>query len=284
MLIRRGQKKDLEQIITLLNRIWGEDDYVQQYWQQWAEDDSSGIVLVAENEGKIVGTTYIYFMPHGSCWFQAMRVDPDNRRLGVGSRLTRESLTEAQSAGRRTAYLGIDGANTASIKMTEQIGFTRLTSFCCLVKPAESESLVLNDNRLILRPAELSDIPALYELGVALDIPGFVCFWQWHPLSRESLENVILEKEIWVAENNGCISAFFGFFVEDSHPRVFAPVADQQDIERLLYSQLTEIHRKQGRTLEFWLCRERNQNLIEQATEKLGFTHQDDYIIWQYEL
>lgn len=88
--------------MALLSEVWA-DDYVPHMWAEWVQQPDWGIVLVAEHEGSIVGICYVDFMANNTCWFQAMRVHPGFRRLGVGSELTKVSLREARVRGKSAA-------------------------------------------------------------------------------------------------------------------------------------------------------------------------------------
>ncbi len=282
--IRKGKTEDFIQVDSMLDRIWGKDDYVHEYWQQWVEDKDKGIVLVAEFEGKIIGTTYVSFMPGNDCWFQAIRVDPDYRRLGAGSKLTYASLEESKLAGLKTAYLGIDGSNEASIKMTERMGFKGMTAFTALLKPAEINISFNSCNNYNIREAQYDDIPKMFNLAASRKEVGFVSFWRWYTLSHEMLHEAISEKELWLAEENNEIRAFFGYFKEHDHPIVFAPIIEDDNLGNLLSSCLEELKSDNSGPFEIWLSRDKNERLIEELVGLEGFTRLDDYIIWHYRL
>ena len=284
MLIRKGKTEDYNQVESMLDRIWGKDDYVYEYWQQWVEEEDKGIVLVAESGSRVVGTSYISFMPGGDCWFQAMRVDPDCHRQGVGSKLTTSSLSVSKAIKRKTAYLGTDGSNTASIKMTEKIGFYSIAAFSALLKPAGESLPVSTHSNLSIREAQHKDISELLNLGLLLKKEGFISFWRWYTLTDEMLREAICEKEIWVVEAKNTIKGFFSYFPDHVHPLVFAPTIEKDSLDAFLSYFLKESAGKANQPFEIWLSRDENVALIDELIGKGNFVKQDDYIIWRYNL
>jgi len=278
--VRKAHLQDTEKVLAMLEHVW-EDDYVPRSWTKWVENEEDGIVLVAETGEKIVGTCYIHFMPNSNCWFQAMRVDKDARRLGVGSALTQESLRRAGEAGYTHAFLGIDAENTPSLTMTAKAGFAKVCEYSRVGKSIAPLGEGEEKPRTYWRMATESDVDILLTLGKDSVYQGaiFAC-WQWQPVSRESFLKVIREQDLWVWDKDG-IKIWAGFNHFGEYAALFPMAGEADCIQEAFADLVVWLPGEKETFLELW--QPPNAPILATATE-LGFAGDDGYTIWGYRL
>lgn len=97
----------------------------------------TGRLLVAERDGRIVGTVTYYDdaaaegvgWPSGWAGLRALGVDPAARRLGIGHALVQACLERAHAAGAAVLCLHTAEFMTAAVAMYLGMGFRRVPSF-----------------------------------------------------------------------------------------------------------------------------------------------------------
>ncbi len=280
--VRRGSEDDLPTVLELLNNVW-EDDYVPHLWFTWVQSPTEGTVLVAECEEHIVGTTYVKYLPHGACWFQAMRVHPDFRRLGVGSALTHAALRESRDTGRSYAYLGIDAENVASLNMVSQLGFRQITEYALLslaLPPLASPAPAREENSR-WRKAAADDVVRMLETARGAGRAEFIACWQWQPLSAEALAENIAEGNLWLCDDPAAY-AFAGFEDSDTHPHLFDPCGQPEYVKRLIAYLTAALRRDAEVTFEVWL--RHDSPLVDYLLHECGFSAEEGYTIWEHPL
>lgn len=280
--VRRGVVEDHPEVLQLLSKVW-HDDYVPHLWLEWVERPEAGIVLVAEEDARIVGTCYVDFMPHGACWFQALRVHPGYRRLGVGRALTNAGITESRLLGRDYAYLGIDAENTASLTMTAKAGFTQIAEYSLMARqlPVQAFDSADTPQAARWRKAVATDLDKMLTCAAGLGRTEFIACWQWQPLSGETLSENIERNNLWVQDDPAAF-VFAGFEDSESHPHLFDPCGDPKSIKDLIASLTADLRREEETKFEVWL--HHDNPMVEYLIHDLGFAQEEGYTIWQYPL
>ena len=99
------------------------------------ESDDAAERIVAEHEGRIVGSVFL-FPPAADAYggraasvpvpeLRLLAVDPDARGLGVGRRLVDECAVRARDAGARELGLHTSASMVAARRLYASLGFTR---------------------------------------------------------------------------------------------------------------------------------------------------------------
>jgi len=117
-----------------LNRAWIEKDfslepddlYVLQNAQK-AILDKGGVILYAENGGKVIGTVALQRV-NGSEWEMIkMAVDEGSRGRGIGSLLIRSAINKAREMGiPRLVLHSNTGANAQAVSLYRRFGFAEI--------------------------------------------------------------------------------------------------------------------------------------------------------------
>jgi L-amino acid N-acyltransferase len=138
VIIRPAVNDDAVPIASILNALvatttieWTETPQTPDSILEWLAEHER--VLVAEDEGAVVGVAAFG-------WFRdvakrpgyrfavenTVHVRADHWRSGVGRALMDVLVDEARATGKHTMVAAIDGANEASIRFHERLGFVRV--------------------------------------------------------------------------------------------------------------------------------------------------------------
>jgi phosphinothricin acetyltransferase len=137
--IRPAAEADLEAINRIYNHeiLHGTATWDTELWSMerrrawWAShSDPLQPVLVAETPDGVVGFAYLTLMSEKPGWRftreDTIYLDPPARGRGIGRLLLGALLEEARRIGVRSVVASITSSNTASIRLHEAFGFTRV--------------------------------------------------------------------------------------------------------------------------------------------------------------
>lgn len=137
---RRARRDDVPVIIELLaddvlgagrETTGGEGRVAEPYWSAFdaVDADANQLLVVAESEGRVVGTLQLSFIPglsRGGAWraqIEAVRVSSSLRGAGLGGRLIGYAIDEARRRGCRLVQLTTDRRREAAHAFYERLGF-----------------------------------------------------------------------------------------------------------------------------------------------------------------
>jgi GNAT superfamily N-acetyltransferase len=129
--IRPARPDDRAAMEHICAHTWEDGDYIPRVWDEWLADPK-GALLVGElgaPEGKVVALSKITFQPAGQVWLEGMRVDPDYRGQGIGSRFLHFSLEYAREHGARIVRLATGGYNTPVHHITGHAGMEHIATY-----------------------------------------------------------------------------------------------------------------------------------------------------------
>jgi len=121
-LIRPAREGDAEAIASWTRDTFFWGDYVADAIPDWMAEPGS-MVLVAEIEGLVVGTTRALLMSPAEAWAQGSRVHPDHRRRGIGNTLARGLLEWAADQGARVIRVLVENWNDAAKAATANLDY-----------------------------------------------------------------------------------------------------------------------------------------------------------------
>ncbi len=104
VLCRPAGADDTPDVLRLVSRIWGGEDYVPAVWGMWLSDER-GVLAVAEHKGRVVGFGHLSDLGMGEAWLEGLRVDPEAQGTGVGSHLHDYLLTRWLELGQSVVRL-----------------------------------------------------------------------------------------------------------------------------------------------------------------------------------
>lgn len=212
IIVRPARAQDKDAVLAFCARTWPDGDYIPDVWDHWQADER-GALLVAVVGERPVGIAHVKMLSDDEAWLEGIRVDPRERRQGIGRVLVSRSLVAARERGAAVARLITDFDNYSAQGLFAAFGFTRVAEMCRYRADALSpESLLdlakqpvasVDDDLSALAPDPLPPAPeeAVPE-GARLETPGpeaFERIWAWLVQSNLAPLNGGLEFANWTA-------------------------------------------------------------------------------------
>ncbi|MBE9111298.1 GNAT family N-acetyltransferase [Nodosilinea sp. LEGE 07298] len=127
--IRPAQTSDKAPILAFCQHTWDDEaDYIPDVWDVWFADPT-GHILVADRDGQPVGMTRLVQLSATEGWWEALRVDRDFRRQGIGHQLTQSTLSLSQSLGLTALRTCVSLTNASMHPFMQHWGFSPLDDF-----------------------------------------------------------------------------------------------------------------------------------------------------------
>jgi ribosomal protein S18 acetylase RimI-like enzyme len=139
IIFRTARREDLLSIVRLLaedelgrRREKFEESLPDSYYaafEQIARDPNHQLI-VAESDGKIIGTLHLMFLPSISfqgglrAQVESVRVDKECRNLGIGSRMMQWTIERAKERGAHVIQLTSHLSRKDAHRFYEKLGFT----------------------------------------------------------------------------------------------------------------------------------------------------------------
>ncbi|MFB6159663.1 MAG: N-acetyltransferase family protein [Haloferacaceae archaeon] len=208
--VRRARGADVDRVRAFTSDTWPDrevGDYVGDAMEEWTRADRADrLTLVCEAAGTVVGVVRGALLTDHEAWASGLRVAPDHRDEGVGTRLTRAVLAWARDRGASVCRNLVFSWNAPSL------GLSRLTGFepCASVRfvSVEADAGAGNDpgtDRTDARPddgwAFWSGSDARTALrGLALDAAEP---WAVSELTRERLHDAAADDRLVTVGGDG---------------------------------------------------------------------------------
>ena len=138
ILLRTARREDLPSIVRLLadddlgsSREKYEEPLPQSYhaaFEQIAADPNHELI-VAESDGKVIGTLHLMFLPSISfqgglrAQVESVRVDKECRRLGIGSQMMEWTIERARERGTHVIQLTSHLSRKDAHRFYKKLGF-----------------------------------------------------------------------------------------------------------------------------------------------------------------
>ena len=138
MTIRPAQKKDVIAIVAMLaddelGRLREDfrEPLPERYYQafQTIEDDPHQSLVVMVEEDQVIGTLQLTLIPYLTyqggirAQIEAVRIHKDYRGRGIGEKLFRWAIAEAQTKGAHLIQLTTDKKRPDALRFYEKLGF-----------------------------------------------------------------------------------------------------------------------------------------------------------------
>jgi RimJ/RimL family protein N-acetyltransferase len=109
-------------------KTWSWGDYIPEVWDKWLKE-KSGRVFIATIDGVPVGITHLSIDKTHEVWLGGARTDPNYRRMGVATAITKKCLDYAKGKGAKVARLTTESDNTAAQAVIKKLGFKPIAEF-----------------------------------------------------------------------------------------------------------------------------------------------------------
>ena len=146
--IRKIGIEDKEKIIAISSKIWEGEDYIDSVFDDWISDDKREFVCIADGES-IYGFASMKILPDDTVWFEGLRVDPDARGRGYGSKLTEYLIERVKGRGgiiRLSTYF----KNYESLHIVSKYGFQKIKGYNFLEKETSPVGINFTEKRIDL--------------------------------------------------------------------------------------------------------------------------------------
>ena len=125
VVVRPARAEDKEAVLAFCAQTWPDGDYIPYVWDNWLRSER-GVLLVAVAGERPVGVSHVALLSEDEAWLEGIRVDPRERRQGLGRVLVSRSLVAARERGAAVVRLITDADNAAAQGLFAAFGFTRV--------------------------------------------------------------------------------------------------------------------------------------------------------------
>ncbi len=186
---------DTADVIELTRTIWEGEDYVPAVWDEWLAD-YSGLLLIAEYGGHVVGLGKLTQLAPGEWWMEGLRVHPDYAGLGVASHIHDYQQAYWEKVEGEVVRLVTVSYREAVKHLCQRTGFTLLGELTSFSAPAIASA---NGSFRKLLEAEVED--ALRFTSIRAESILFSNLidegWQWAELSAHWLTRAARAGHAW---------------------------------------------------------------------------------------
>ncbi|RLI18781.1 hypothetical protein DRO44_00175 [Candidatus Bathyarchaeota archaeon] len=199
--VRKAKSSDKEAVFNFCRKTWSWGDYIPKVWDKWLKEKNS-IVFVATINKVPVGISHLTIDKPSEVWLSGARTDPNYRRMGVATAITKKCLKYAQVKGAKIARLVTESNNKAAQRVLQKLGFQPITEFV----EAKTENITkeVSENS---RWAEVKDINSawayLQNSEVYRESAGlYTVLFHWYSLEKEDLEKFVKQRKVILHENS----------------------------------------------------------------------------------
>ena len=192
--VRKARNSDRTAVFKFCERTWSWGDYIPKVWDKWLKEEN-GRVFVATIEGVPVGISHLSIDKPYEVWLSGARTDPNHRRKGVATAITKKCLEYAKRKGAKVARLVTETDNTAAQAVVQKMGFQPVTEFVEMIK----ENVECNESESS-RWAKESETKAIwsylqnsetYRKAAGL----YTVLYHWFSLDMQDLERFIKQRK-----------------------------------------------------------------------------------------
>jgi len=227
LIIREARPSDRKAVVSFSAKIWEGHDYLPRVWDQWLEEPF-GALLVAELDGRTVGTNKVTVLAPGEVWLEGLRVDPLQQSKGIAWALNQRAMEIVKKLKPATVRFSTVFDNQASRHMGEQGGFRFLFPCRRLLAqskkgdlPREAQGGMEDVDKILALLEKSSNFRQMKGL--------FAWGWIFKTLDRPFVERVVAEGGALVARSLGKISGLALFLKQRHGPKAALGVIDGDD-------------------------------------------------------
>jgi len=198
--VRKARSSDREAVFRFCEKTWSWGDYVPKVWDKWLKERNGG-VFVATINGMPVGISHLSVDKPGEVWLSAARTDPNYRRMGVATAITRKCLEYAKKKGAKVARLVTGSNNKAAQAVLKKLGFKPVAEFVEMVTENVTEER--SKKSKFVKKDETEEIwsylqnSETYRSAAGL----YTVLFHWFSLEKAALKRFVEKQKAIVYEN-----------------------------------------------------------------------------------
>lgn len=202
--VRKARSSDRDAVFKFCEKTWDWGDYVPHVWNRWLEE-KDGRVFVATINNVPVGISHVKILKPREAWLAAARTDPNHRRKGVATAITKECFKFAVQKGAKLVRLVTNSDNMAALGALRKLGFKLVSEFvkmtCEKMEAEKSEKT---------RWAKATDEKEIWEFlrrskCYAKSAGSFTILYVWTSLQKEDLNRFLAEKKAIIYKDQNAV-------------------------------------------------------------------------------
>ncbi len=205
IIVRKARSSDNDAVFKFCEKTWDWGDYVPRVWNRWLEE-KDGRIFVATINNVPVGISHVKVLKPGEAWLEAARTDPNYRRKGVATAITKECFKFALQKDVKLVRLATNSDNTAALRALRKLGFKLVSEFvkmtCKKMEADKSEKT---------KWAKVRDEKEIWEFlrkskCYAKTAGSFTILYVWASLQKEDLKKFLAERKAIICKDQNAVS------------------------------------------------------------------------------
>jgi len=193
--VRKARVSDREAVFKFCMKTWSWGDYIPEVWDKWLKE-KSGRVFIATTDGVPVGITHLSIDKPHEVWLSGARTDPNYRRMGAATAITKKCLEYAKQKAAKAARLTTESDNIAAQAVIKKLGFKPTAEFVEMT----TENIAEEENSTNSKWAEETEADAAwnylqtsesYRKAAGL----YTTLFHWFSLEKHDLKRFIEQRK-----------------------------------------------------------------------------------------
>jgi len=153
----RTRGSDREAVFKFCEKTWSWGDYISKVWDKWLKEKNGRAFVATINEVP-VGISHLSIDKPHEVWLSGARTDPNYRRMGIATAITKKCLEYAKRKTAKVARLVTGSDNIAAQTVAQKLGFKPIAEFVEM-----TTENITDENSKKLRWAEETETEALWD-------------------------------------------------------------------------------------------------------------------------
>jgi RimJ/RimL family protein N-acetyltransferase len=198
--VRKARSSDREAVFKFCEKTWSWGDYIPRVWDKWLKAENCR-VFVATINGMPVGISRLNIDKPYEVWLSGARTDPNYRRRGLATAMTRKCLKYAKLKGAKLARLVTESDNIGAQALLQKLEFKPIAEFVEMVtenmekeKSRNSRWAEKNETEAIWKFLQNSET---YRKAARL----YTVLFHWFSLEKQDLRRFVGQQKAILHEN-----------------------------------------------------------------------------------
>ena len=203
--VRGARSSDREAVFKFCKKTWSWGDYIPDVWDKWLKE-KSGRVFVATIDDVPVGITHLSIDKPNEVWLSGARTDPNYRRMGVATAITKKCLDYAKRKGAKVVRLTTESDNIVAQAVIKKLGFKPVAEFVEM----KTENVAEEGNSTNSKWAEETEADVAWDYLQASEsyrkAAGlYTTLFHWFSLEKTDLERFIEQRKAILHLSAECV-------------------------------------------------------------------------------
>ena len=192
--VRKARGSDREAVFKFCEKTWSWGDYIPEVWDKWLKE-KSGRVFIATIDGVPVGITHLSIDKPHEVWLSGARTDPNYRRMGIATAITKKCLEYTKRKAAKVARLVTESDNIAAQTVAQKLGFKPTAEFVEM-----TTENITDENSKNSRWAEETETEALWDYIQTSETYRkaaglYTVIFHWFSLEKHDLKRFVEQRK-----------------------------------------------------------------------------------------